>query len=154
MTDFGKSEKGANKKSLGLKKWMKDWSAENEIDPKELQKQADLALHQYDKRLREQKRLQERLATSQDDDGWTLVAPRGKKKSVSATQSVGSAGLSQNQLRMIKDEKDKKSSFDDFYKFQRTDMKSSRIDTLKRRFARDKADMRKMQGKSRKFAPM
>lgn len=154
MVGFGKSEKGVGKRSHGLKKWLKDWSAENEADPKELQKQADLALHQYDKRLREQKRLQERLSTNEDNNGWTLIAPRGKKKSTGGEQSVGSTSLSQTQLRMIKAEKDKQSSFDDFYKFQRLDMKSNRIDSLKRRFAKDKADMRKMQGKSRKFTPM
>lgn len=151
MTDFGKSEKGAGKSSLGLKKWMKAWSAENVVDPRTLQKLADTALHQYDKRLREQKRLQEQLATTVDNDGWTLVAPRGKKKSQGSGQSVGSASLSQTQLRMIKDEKDKKNSFNDFYKFQKTDMKSNRIDSLKHRFAKAKADMRKMQQKSRHF---
>jgi len=154
MSCFGKSEKGAGHRSHGVKQWLKAWNEANLVDPQELQKQADMALHLYDKRLREQKKLEERLATTKDDDGWTLVAPRGKKKSVSGGHSVGAASLSQTQLRAIKAEQDKKTQFGDFYRFQKLDMKTNRLENMRKRFAEDKAKMRKMQQQShRKFTP-
>lgn len=151
MSCFGKSEKGAGKKSHGLKKWLKDWSEKNEGDPKELQKQADIALQQYDKRQREQKRMEEKLSSTQDGDGWTLVAARGRKKSKAAEGTVGTTSLSQNQLRLLKADQDKKTHFDDFYKFQKNDFKANRLESLKRRFAKDKAQIRKLQQSTRKF---
>lgn len=153
MSCFGKSEKGTGHRSHGTKQWLRQWSDANLADPKELQKQADMALHVYDKRLREQKKMEERLATTADDDGWTLVAPRGKKKSVSGGHVVGAASLSQTQLRAIKAEQDKKTHMGDFYKFQQLDMKTNRLENLRRRFAEDKVKMRKMQQHShRKFS--
>lgn len=155
MQCFGKSEKGSGHRSHGTKRWLRQWSVENLEDPKELQKQADAALYLYDKRMREQKKLEERLATTTDSDGWTLVAPRGKKKSVSGGHVVGAASLSQTQLRAIKVEQDKKTQFEDFYRFQKRDMKTNRLDNLRRRFSEDKAKMRKMQQHGhRKFTPM
>jgi ribosomal RNA-processing protein 7 len=157
MSGFGKSEKGVRHRSHGLKKWLKSWTTEKVQEAQALQKQADLALHLYDKRLREHKKIQEKVATMPDEDGWTLVAPRGRKKSGSSSSehTVGAASLSQNQLRQLKADRDKKTQLDDFYKFQQTDMKASRLDNLRKRFAEDKAKIRKMQSQpsGRKFNP-
>src|SRR5690349_18297691 len=99
MSNFGKSEKGQKKSSQGLKLWLKDWQTEFCKDPKDLQKEADLALQDYDRRQRQQKKIEEKLSTTQDNDGWTLVAPKGRKKSGGGSTTVASAGLTQTQLR-------------------------------------------------------
>lgn len=152
MSSFGKSEKGARHRSHGLKKWLKDFCNTKIQDSAVLQKQADVALHLYDKRLREHKKIQDKLATTQDDDGWTLVAARGRKKSGAAgDRSMGASTMSQAQLRHLKAEQDKKTQFTDFYKFQQTDMKTSRLDNLRKRFEEDKAKIRKLQASKRKM---
>lgn len=150
MSCFGKSERYSSKSSSnGLKAWLKNYMSNALPDTKVLQHEADVALQMYDKRQRRQAKLEQQLSTTKDDDGWTLVAPRGRKRARDGEFTVGSSKLSQGQLREIKAEQDKRTQMDDFYRFQKYDTQQSQIDNLRHKFAQDKAKIQRIQNNRR-----
>lgn len=126
MTCFGKSE---NKfQQNGLKGLLSEWISYHLKDPAELKNVADKVLADYDNRVKRQNFLKEKLTTTEDNDGWTMVLKREHKKSKDTSGTVvAPSKLSQKQLQLIKAEQDNRIQFKNLYPKKNNEMKKKKL---------------------------
>lgn len=152
MSCYGISENSSRGQS-GIKKWMKQWKSDNLLDQETLEKCCKENIARYEKKQEEIRRLKERLSETQDDEGWTVVAKKGKKRSHGAMDTtVAATRLTQDKLLHLKQEHDKRSHKEDFYRFQKRENKEQKLLELQKKFEEDKKKIAKMR-QARKFVP-
>jgi hypothetical protein len=71
--------------STGVARWITEYKSFYLQSDTELQGAVDSFMKDYDRRKRQERKMAEELATVTDEDGWTVVVRRGKKK---ASQNV------------------------------------------------------------------
>jgi len=149
--DFsGKLEHGQPK---GMEKWRKEYQSSYVVNIKQLQKEVNRFMWNFDKEKEERKKKIEALSSAPDADGWVTVTRKGRKHTTGAGgKTVGvAAKIDLATMEHIK-EKEKKLQKDNFYRFQRTDKKQHNIEELRKRFEEDKKRIEKMR-QGRKFRP-
>ena len=153
MVSYGKSESFIEEKN-GLRKWFVQWKSLNVIDQASLKLKCEETLSQIEKRNEEMKRIKEELSQGPDDDGWTVVTKRGRKRTHGNMDStVAVTAMSQEKLVELKNQHDKKIHKEDFYKFQKQNVKRQKLIDLQKKFEEDKKRISKMK-EGRKFNPL
>lgn len=153
MSCYGISENSASKLPAGLKKWLKQWKSDYLTSQETLEQKSRANIKAFEKREEELRKLKERLSETQDDEGWTVVAKKGKKRSHGAMDTtVGASYLSQERLLQLKKAHDERTHKADFYKFQKRESKEQKLLELRKKFEEDKKRIAKMR-QGRKFMP-
>lgn len=153
MISYGKSESFSEEKN-GLKKWFNQWKSNYLINQDNLKAKCHETIARIEARNEEIKRLKEELSKGPDDDGWTVVTKRGRKRTHGNMDStVAATAMSQDRLIELKKKHDQKSFKVDFYQFQRQENKRQKLLELQKKFEEDKKRIAKMR-QGRKFNPL
>eukprot|EP01122_Echinamoeba_exundans_P007955 TRINITY_DN2548_c0_g1_i1.p1 TRINITY_DN2548_c0_g1~~TRINITY_DN2548_c0_g1_i1.p1 ORF type:complete len:373 (+),score=69.16 TRINITY_DN2548_c0_g1_i1:2599-3717(+) len=142
----------------GAARWISEYRSFYLQSATELQGAVDSFMKDYDKRKRQERKMAEELATVTDEDGWTVVVRRGKKKASQNVRGkdavVGTANVSKEELLKRK-EKETNKLIENFYRFQKQEEKRKRLDELRRQFEIDKRRIAKIKNSTsnRKFKP-
>jgi len=152
-SQFDFSSKLEHGQPKGMEKWRKEYQSSYVVNIKQLQKEVDRFMWNFDKEKEERKKKVEALSSAPDADGWVTVTRKGRKHTTGAGgKTVGvAAKIDLATIEHIK-EKEKKLQKDNFYRFQRTDKKQHNIEELRIRFEEDKKRIEKMR-QGRKFRP-
>lgn len=153
MISYGKSESFSEEKN-GLKKWFSQWKSTHIMNQELLKKKCKETLAKIEARNEEIKRLKEELSKGPDDEGWTVVTKRGRKRTHGNMESsVAATAMSQEYLLELKKKHDKKTYKIDFYQFQKQENKRQKLLELQKKFEEDKKRIAKMR-QGRKFNPL
>lgn len=160
-TDFSTSTEGLEQVN-GLSLWLGEANArlDRAAHPEVMKAEADKAVKEFVSQKQKEFDVKEKLATTTDEDGWTLVTHRrgqshkkatdGKKISVGVTSQ--GAAFAAASARVKRDELYRKNILADFYKFRKTESRNDELSSLKRRFEMDRMKVAKMKA-NRKFKP-
>lgn len=142
----------------GVARWYASYREFYLQDASALQESIDSFMNEYDRRKKRERKAADELATVQDEDGWTVVVRRGKKKASQDARggaaTVGTATASKADL-LARKEKEKDRLIDNFYRYQKQEEKRQRLDELRRKFELDKRRIARAKGltSTRKFKP-
>lgn len=160
-TDFSTTTEGLEQVN-GLSLWLGEANARiaRAMHPELMKAEANKAVREFVDQKKKELDVNDKLATTTDEDGWTLVTYRrgqstkkatdGKKTNVKvASQGAAYAAAS---ARVKRDAAYRKSILADFYKFKKNENRNDELSSLKRRFEMDKKKVEKMKA-NRKFKP-
>ncbi|XP_070580155.1 ribosomal RNA-processing protein 7 homolog A-like [Ptychodera flava] len=129
----------------GMKKWCKDYF-DSWPDAKEMQKDIDQYMADYDKRKLEEEEQEAEDEGVPDEDGWVTVTRKGRNPGVARTEA--------NQKKAMAKEKqqNQKKELLNFYRFQYRESQREHIAQLRKKFEEDKQKIANMKS-ARKFKP-
>ncbi|XP_049850983.1 uncharacterized protein LOC126324518 [Schistocerca gregaria] len=154
MSVYGKFNSIRKTESLAIKSYLDEWRRKYIIDENQLQAKADIELAKYDYNVNKKRKIEDQLATTEDAEGWTVVAPRGHKRALGgAGLTVSTATISQKALLNRKIAQDRRLVKNDFYLFQLQKGDDSKLQNLQYKLNTDKKTSMKIYRKSRRFRP-
>lgn len=163
-TDFtGKKDEDEGLSQVnGLALWLGEANArlDRATHPELMKAEADKAVKEFVSRKKKELDTHEKLATTTDEDGWTLVTYRRGQSHKKATDgkatNVGvasqGAAFAAASARIKRDTAGRKRILEDFYRFRKNESRNEELSSLKRRFEMDRMKVEKMKA-NRKFKP-
>lgn len=160
-TDFSNTTEGLEQVN-GISLWLGEANArlDRAMHPELMKAEADNGVKEFVVRKKKELDVNEKLSTTTDEDGWTLVTHRrgsshkkatdGKKTSVGVTSK--GAAFAAASARVKRDEINRKNILADFYRFKKKESRNDELSSLKRRFQMDRMKVAKMKA-DRKFKP-
>ncbi|CAN7980759.1 unnamed protein product [Ixodes pacificus] len=136
---------GSPAASVGLAKWCNEYKSRF-VDTEALQKEVDVFMAAYDKRLEAEKARAKQMDGVPDEEGWITVTKYGKRPVIPRTDAVS--------RKISAAEKKKRSQKEllNFYSFQIRESKMEHIAQLRKKFEEDKRRISLMKA-ARRFRP-
>ncbi|XP_054716688.1 ribosomal RNA-processing protein 7 homolog A-like [Uloborus diversus] len=130
--------------NIGKYKWCRSYNS-SFIDIKEVQKEIENFMSDYDKSVAEGKRKAQELDGVTDEEGWITISKHSRKSKIPRKEAVN------KKLKRFEIEKSKKTLLN-FYKCQLRDSKMQHLTELSKKFEKDKERIALMKV-NRKFKP-
>lgn len=129
----------------GLKKWAKEYNS-NFIDVGSVQKEIDMYIADYEKKIKEEKRKAKEIENAEDEEGWITITKHSKKPKISRNETVS------NKIIHKQNKANEKKCLLNFYRYQLRESKMEHILELRKKFEKDKERIAQMKA-NRKFKP-